>query len=176
MKKLILTALLVCTTFTLAFAGGKGEEGVVQRVKALGGKVEMGEGKLAGNVVKVDLSGTSVQNLDLRDLIQLKELRSLDLSGTSITDGTQYISFIKNLESLDISGTKVDDAALTKLRSLKKLASLNIANTSVTDQGLQAVGKFSSLKDLSIANSKVTESGKTAFRIANPNINLSDAE
>lgn len=176
MKKLILSAILVCVSFSLAFAGVKGEENAIQRVKTLGGKVEMGVGKFADNVVKVDLSGTNIQDPDLRDLIHLKELRSLDLSGTSVTEGTQYIAFIKKLESLDLSGTKVDDASLIKLRSLKKLSSLNIANTAISDNGLKAVAKFSSLKEISIANSKVTESGKTAFRLANPDISLSDAE
>lgn len=176
MKSFILTSLVLCLGVVAAFANDKGEAKAVDIVKTLGGKIEYGQGTRSGKVVKVDLSGTNVTNGDLRHLIGLKELRDLDLSGTSISDGTQYIGFMKKLETLDVSGTKVDDNALTKLRGLKNLKSISIAQTTVTDAGLQILGKISTLRDVSVADSRVTESGKSEALKANPNLRFSDAE
>lgn len=197
MKSLILTSLVVCLTFVSAFAGAKGEEKAVAAIKELGGKIEYGQGKFAQNVVKVDLSGTKVSNIDLRLLIQLKELQHLDLSETSVSDGTQYIGFIKKLQTLDLSRTNVDDAALQKIQSLKKLVTLQLAGTKITDEGLKSVAKMSSLKTvgvaqtavsdaglrylgklaslevLSVVDSKVTEDGKKELQKMHPNLRFS---
>ncbi|MEQ9410951.1 MAG: hypothetical protein RIK87_24785 [Fuerstiella sp.] len=49
----------------------------------------------------------------------------------------QQLLSLKGLESLDLSGTSVDDASLGLIAQIKELKSLRLDDTSVTDKGLQ---------------------------------------
>lgn len=89
---------------------------------------------------------------ELADLSKLKELNSLDLSGSDISDLSTITNF-KVLQSLDLRNTKINDiSALSKLR---KLESLYISNTQVTD--LTPLKKLTNLTLLSIDGLAVTD-------------------
>jgi len=80
------------------------------------------------NLTSLDLSGTQVT--DISELRELKNLTSLNLSRTRATD-VSALRELKNLTSLDLSGTKV--MSISALGDLKNLRLLNLNGTQVTD-------------------------------------------
>ena len=85
----------------------------------------------------VGLSGTTLDDEDLRSLANLKQLVQLDLSGTRITDvGIRHIGSLTSLESLRLDGTDIDDAAVESLLRLPRLKTLCVSGTGMTDQGV----------------------------------------
>ncbi len=157
MKAIILTSLIICLGIVSAAAGVKNEEKAVAAIKELGGKIEYGEGKLKKHVVSVDLSGKKVTNADIVQITQLRQLRHLNLSGTSISTGTQYIAFLKELRTLDLSGTKVDDDNLARLSNLKKLEKISLRGTAVTEEGVKSIARISTLKTIDIARAQTAD-------------------
>jgi Leucine-rich repeat (LRR) protein len=81
--------------------------------------------RLGGNVKRDDkLPDRPVTAVDFSRSQRVEELKDL-----------------KNLTTLDLSETKITDAGLKELRELKKLASLSLANTQITDTGLKKLQK-----------------------------------
>ncbi len=104
---------------------------------------------------------TSIDALDLSDnryirtiepLAELSALKTLDLSGTDITDLTP-IRNLTGLVELDISGTTVTD--LTPLKYSDKLTRLVLAGTPVND--LTVVGQMPGLETLDISRTGVLD-------------------
>ena len=52
-------------------------------------------------------------------------------------EGLTQLAGLKNLESLDLTGTAVTDAGLAQLTALKQLRELNLEDTPVTDIGVK---------------------------------------
>ncbi len=110
--KIIWSALpLVCL--------GCGEGGVSGTVHSLGGEIV----KNGDAIVEVDLNGAkTVSPATLQEIGQIATLRKLRFIGSPIgDDGLPYLKNLKNLETLDLSGTKVSDAGLLSLAELPKL-------------------------------------------------------
>jgi Leucine-rich repeat (LRR) protein len=104
---------------------------------------------------------TSIDALDLSDnqflrtiepLAELSNLKTLDLSGTGITDLTP-IRNLTGLAELDISQTSVTD--LTPLKYSDKLTRLVLAGTPVND--LSVVGQMPALETLDISRTGVLD-------------------
>ncbi len=58
------------------------------------------------------------------------------------------IAELKDLESLNLSGTKITDLALKKLQAATKLKDLNLSNTQVTSRGLVYLQALPNLEKL----------------------------
>lgn len=162
-KALILGCLLICTAAMTVSAAWDEEKGKTA-IESLGGKLQWGEGKLAKNVVSVNLSNTAVTDGDLRHLLNFKQLQHLDLRGTKVGDGgTQYIGFLKNLRMLNMFKTNLGDAGLERLKNLKDLETLLVGGTKITDEGLKSIEKFSKLRKMSVFNTSVSDAGLKSF-------------
>jgi internalin A len=69
------------------------------------------------------LGHTQVGDAGLKELLLLKELRSLSLAGTAITDkGLKVLHALPNLQTLELSDAKISDATIVELqKALPKL-------------------------------------------------------
>jgi hypothetical protein len=77
------------------------------------------------------------------------QLKSLDLSGSPITDDSlKHLEALSNLETLTLSLTPISDKGLQHLKTLKRLEELNLAATDVRDEGLDQLTNFPKLKKL----------------------------
>ena len=64
---------------------------------------------------------------DLKELVGLKNLRSLDLRETKVTDaGLKELAELKSLQSLNLAHTHVTNVGVKELAGLKNLQSLNL--------------------------------------------------
>ncbi len=87
---------------------------------------------------------------DLRPLIQLKNLRWLDLSHSAVTD-LFPIRNLTTLEYLNCSGTKIED--LSSLKYSRQLRELYIENTPVTN--LTVIKNFDNLEVLHLSHTVI---------------------
>jgi hypothetical protein len=129
----------------------------------------------------------------------LKELPSLSLDGTEVTDAglsalagrnlpvlsipkqaqtdlglKNYLAAVRQAPSdLSLSGWRITDAGLKELAGLKHVHTLNLNNTLVTDAGLKHLIGLKQLRSLSLAGTKVTDRGVAELRKALPDLKVS---
>src|SRR5437660_1373306 len=83
------------------------EDRAVKAVEELGGKVIRDDKDPAKPVITVDLYGTRVTDLGLKELAPLRGLQKLDLSHTRVTDlGLKELPPLKGLQTLGLSRCK----------------------------------------------------------------------
>ena len=114
------------------------------------------------NLRTLNLSDTRITDSGLSDLRGLQNLRSLNLFGAKITDaGLGSVCDLKTLTNLQIGDTGITDTALSELNRLENLTTLVLWNTRITDEGLKQVAQIKSLKTLSLGGErmKVTQIG-----------------
>jgi internalin A len=117
-----------------------------------------------GSVVGVSLISDKVTDAELKELVPLKDLRKLDLSGNKFTGaGLKHLAPLEKLEELDLSRTSVGDAGLKELAAFPDLRSLDLMNAGVTDAGLKHLAPLTKLRSLNLWNAGVTDAGLKAL-------------
>lgn len=107
---------------------------------------------------------TTITNLDLNHVpvtgrgllpLRLLPLKTLNLQGTSITDGFEHLTIFTTLTNLDLSYTGTADPHLSMLIGLP-LTTLSLKATKVTGVGLNLL---TDLKRLDLTGTELTEAG-----------------
>ncbi len=114
----------------------------------------------------LDLQRTRVTDAGLIHLRNLSKLKTLRLGGygTEIKDkGIRYLATLSNLEELSLDRTSITDAALAHLRGLNKLKSLSVREVLV-DQGLVHLADLRSLTQLDLDSTFLSDATVAAFR------------
>ncbi len=94
------------------------------------------EGNFA--VREIDLTDAKIKNLDMKKLVNLPYLESLNLHGTSLTDkGLASISGLPKLKSLEIAYTRVSDEEVSKLTRFPQLRKIFLYGTAVKPQTIE---------------------------------------
>jgi len=88
----------------------------------------------------LDLSSSRVKDVDLGVLLDLANLRMLNLAGTQVTN-TVGAALPAGLQDLDLRGTAVSDSLLNDLRGLKSLRRLVLTDTQTTDEAVDSFRK-----------------------------------
>src|SRR3989304_3330380 len=88
-----------------------------------------GRGRFGLHIIGVDFSNMNLVDGDMwglsQELASLSELKTLQLSGTRISDqGLKYLCDLSSLESLDLSRTNISDTGLAELTRLPNLGDL----------------------------------------------------
>ncbi len=86
---------------------------------------------------------------------------------TARTDWSQ-IQTLKNLRSLELSNTALSDSDLIHLHILEKLELLILDEEAITDQGLWHLQEMESLRAVILTSTKVTENGVTRLKESLP--------
>jgi internalin A len=145
------------------------EDKAVAAVKKLGGKVKRDDKDPAHPVVGVDLSRIKLTVEDMKELAALKNLQTLILWDTQVTDaGLKDLAALKNLQALNLGATQVTDAGLKELANFKELQTLALSHTEVTDAGLKELANLKELKTLDLSETKVTDTGVAELKKALP--------
>lgn len=97
------------------------------------------------------------------------DLRSVDLSRTSVTDGgLQPLTAATGLKKLRLDNTKVGNAGVALLASLPALESLNLFGSAIDDEAIDSLVKMRALKKLYIGNTQFTKPGLDKLRAELP--------
>jgi serine/threonine protein kinase len=124
------------------------------------------------NVAKLrDLQSLNVDGTDVTDegfkQLELQKLGGLDLSDTRVTNqGLDYISsLMKRIDWLSLRGTDITDGGMSRLSSLRHLVTLNLSNTKLTDVGLAQIEelRLPRLSKIDVAQDEITNSGVIAL-------------
>lgn len=132
---------------------------------------------------------TGVTDVELKELRNLKNLISLDVSNSQFLDmnpnrisdvGVRELKDCKNLASLNLGrtdvtgaglknlpnltalildGTKLTDETARELQNLNHLRMLSLANTPIKDAGVNEITKLKNLQSLGLANTQVVGEG-----------------
>ncbi|MFO0895977.1 MAG: hypothetical protein U0836_00995 [Pirellulales bacterium] len=90
-----------------------------------------------GMLENLDLSGSTLDDASLVQVLPLVSLREIDLSGTQVTDtGISLLQSMAGLDTLILDDTQITDAALGSLDHLPKLRVASLRNTGVTLAGI----------------------------------------
>ncbi|HCW08774.1 MAG TPA: hypothetical protein DGG95_15565 [Cytophagales bacterium] len=89
----------------------------------------------------------------LSDIQKVTAIEALDLSGNIFIQSIEPLSKLKNLKSLNLSSTHVTD--LSPIRNLTGLIELNLSNTSISD--LLPLKYSTGLMKLNISNTKIRD-------------------
>ena len=190
----ICLALWVVATGVAQEGGSESEAApdaaVVQKIEELGGKIMRVAQSEPGLEVAFHLGrnqdglrqhdasqsgGTEPAALDgeLAVLATLKELLSLNLGGTDVTDeGLVHLASLTSLRRLHLEKTKVSDDGLARLAKLENLSYLNLYQTGVTDSGLTHLEGLKNLKNLYLWQTKVTPDGASDLQQALPDCEI----
>jgi internalin A len=100
------------------------------------------------------LEGTRVSGAGFRDFTSL---RSLALSRSAMTDdGLKDLAGNKELDTLDLRGTRVTDEGMKHVAALP-VRRLDLHGTKVTAKGLKALAAIKSLSKLTLSNDQMTD-------------------
>ncbi len=89
-------------------------------------------------LVRLDLRGSAITDEGLQQLVDFIQLRTLNLSETSIGDlAFNVLNTLPHLEVLNLYGTQITDSGLVQLQKLKSLRRLYLWKTAVTEAGIE---------------------------------------
>jgi Leucine-rich repeat (LRR) protein len=144
----------------------------------------------AGQPEAVDLRASWATDSDMPLLVQLKELKRLDLSLTRISDrglrslktaaaieelnlnfaeqitddGAATVKGWKHIRRLNLRGTKITDATLEFLSGVPSLEWLDIGWAQITDTGLAHLASLTNLHHLAMGGNKLTDTSLEFLR------------
>lgn len=121
----------------------------------------------------LDLNGTSLNHRQLALLAPLVGLRSLTLSHTHVTDSDlKHLVHFPELSFLDLTGTAVTDAGMKRLTRLRKLRALHLNITELSDAGLATLAEVPQLQVLEAELTAVSKTGAASFLKKRPRAQL----
>jgi internalin A len=104
-----------------------------------------------------------------------KQLRSLNLRGTKVTDaGLVHLAGLP-IETLDVGYSFFTDNGFDALVNLPKLKHLAVGGNKITDTGLNAVRLLTTLTELDLSGAQRTDSGIWAATITDRSIETVDS-
>ena len=104
----------------------------------------------------LSLADNPITNVDLINLRELRELKSIDLSGCKTDDrASSYLSELP-LSRLNLSRTELTDKGITPIaKSFPNLTRLDASATLVTGAGLEPLAKLATLRELILTHQAV---------------------
>ena len=109
--------------------------------------------------LKILISNEDIDRVQ-KEIGQLNNLQTLDLSETQITEIPPQIGQLKNLKSLDLGGGIVGQTPIKKLPveigQLNNLQTLNLSGTQITEIPPQ-IGQLKNLQYLNLSRTQITE-------------------
>lgn len=124
---------------------------------------------------RLDLTGTAIDDTDLKHLEPLPWLEDLRLGQTRVTSaGVARLKSLTNLKTIGLEQDAVSNDALLPLSELLYLERLILVGTRVDDRGLELLPRFPRLKSVELQGSQVTEAGVAALKQAMPDLQLDD--
>jgi len=106
-------------------------------------------------LVILKLTNLPIDNNDLKIVVELKNIKKLNLENTLITDdGLAYLKQLTKLEQLNLYGTNISDEGIIQLTDLKNLSVLYLWKTKVTLRGIESFKKINSRVKIEIGDFK----------------------
>jgi hypothetical protein len=130
----------------------------IERIEQRGGWVVRDKD---GKVSEVSLERTWSTDNDIDFVVELKDIRKLDLSFTYVTDkGIKKLQRLQQLEDLTLDTAEfLTDAAMAHLRANRALRRLAVRGVDITDAGMPYIGEMIGLRSLDISYTMLGDVG-----------------
>lgn len=116
---------------------------------------------------RINLSLLPVTNRGLQKLVNHAKLKSLDLTGTRVTN-LLPLTRLKKLANLELNHCAIEDRQLRFLGKMESLKHLDLSSTEVTDRGVRYLSTLPNLESLALADDFITdEGGEHLLRLQN---------
>lgn len=137
------TLLALMLGLVMAFtAKGRRQKAVVERIRGLGGRINYGDFDTPPDLSAPDQSYYAQQVRKWLGRDHIDPVVGVRLMGEEITDeDLRPIVILAELRSLDLYATGVSDAGLVHIKRLSHLKYLQLSYTAVTDQGAAEIRK-----------------------------------
>ncbi len=108
----------------------------------------------------LQLEGSTVSDVDLKDVARLESLQTLAINSPDVTDrGVEDLAALKNLRALNLIQARVTDTGLKRLAALANLEVLWIHGGHVTDAALKDLSRLTRLRALCVSGDQITDAG-----------------
>jgi Leucine-rich repeat (LRR) protein len=156
-------AVILAGLLTALGCSPSDQETALAMIRQAGGNVSHDD---LGRVVSVDLSDTPATDEELAAIRVFPDVRTINCTNARGIKGTDLdvLVDLKNLETLYLVGTSLDDTGLSRLKDLKSLKTLHLGRTNITDAGMPALDNLTNLQTLSLGNTAVTDAGLIQLR------------
>jgi len=95
---------------------------------------------------------------DLLEIASCRSLRELGIQSSTLTpQALDALLEVPELQSLDLEGTSFDDAMAARINTSKSLRSLDVGATLLTRSGLEHICRMTQLRSLDLWATKITE-------------------
>jgi uncharacterized membrane protein len=106
-------------------------------------------------LVTLKLTNLPINDIDIKIVADLKNIKKLNLENTLITDnGMSFIKQLSQLEQLNLYGTNISDEGIIQLTDLKNLSVLYLWKTKVTLNGIEQFKKLNPKVTIEIGDFK----------------------
>jgi WD40 repeat protein len=123
-------------------------------------------GMLPG-LLRLNLSGAGVTDVQLAKIAQFKSLQALDLTDCKVSDtGLSHLSQHAQLTQLILQNCNITDAGLTHLQSIPGLTVLGLRGTNISDTGLGVFTRLPELVALDLRNTTISDTISPVLKIA----------
>jgi len=154
-------------------AASDAEAQAISQIEKAGGSVRQIAQNDQHREVDFHLQGASCKDEQLAPLAKIKNVVSLNLGKTSVTDaGLVYVKPLTGLIQLHLEQSKITDKGLAHLAGLVNLTYLNLYGTAVTDAGLGQLTGLKSLRNLYVWQTRVTDEGVKKLKQALPGVDI----
>ena len=171
-----LRTLLICVTALCVGPGGyiayeqtlaRKQLAAVRRIEQLGGMVTTGsprpDSPRRDNWLRLILGDDASSRVTRVWLNDNKAVSDADLA---------CVARLRNLETLDLGWTPITDTGLVHLRGLGQLEELSLDGTSITDDGLVHLHGLQSLQKIWLEETKTTNAGRQLLQRMLPNARI----
>jgi hypothetical protein len=163
MKLFALYAFALSGVLAIGGCSRSDQEIALEMIRQAGGTIGYDD---QGRPVSVDLSDAAATDEELAAVHVLPEVRSINCTNARGIKGTDLdlLVDLKNLETLYLVGTSLDDEGLSRIKDLKSLKTLHLGRTNITDKGMPGLENLTNLQTLSLGNTAITDAGLIPLR------------
>lgn len=142
--------------------GRSDEETALAMIQQAGGSVNYEH----GHIVSVDLSDSAATDEELAAIRVFPDVHTINCTNSQGITGSDLdvLVDLKNLETLYLVGTSLDDTGMSRLKDLTSLKTLHLGRTKITDAGMPALDNLTNLQTLSLGDTAITDKGLVQLR------------
>jgi Leucine-rich repeat (LRR) protein len=136
-------------------------------VESLGGSFKHEKTPIGNHVTEISLRGSQLTDAEIKKLLELRFVRTLDLARTNVTAvGLKELESMQSLRALDLSGMTLTGEEFKAIRKIRNLQTLRMRRTKLSPLSIRELSSIRQLRTLVMTD--VTD--KSVLELDLPNL------
>ncbi len=184
---LVLPALLAATSILSLVAGSLSSDSAADMLQQYGAGVTQNNSKFEwlpywirrciesrdARVIGVSFFTMPVDDHILTHLKSFNNLRTLNLAGSTISDGSlKKLNSLQSLEELLLYDTSISDVGIAMLQGHPNIRMIGVSGTHISDASLAVFSSMPRLRELDIYGTKLSDSAVDDFVSRRPDVKV----